>query len=296
VGGFISNGGGGGGSGIPAGGITDGDVADGAAIDYSKLALALSIQLGDLAFDPATQAELDTHTADSTAVHGIADTSALVLTGDARLSDQRTPSDLSVTNAKVAANAAIAMSKLALAITDAEIASGAAISKSKLGALGIVNADVATAAAIAYSKLALTGAIQVADLAFDPATQAELDAAKIYRTGHTIALMGGINVPSGTSDVIPPFFVAVPAGKTAKIVAVRSIIGAGTSVTAKLTKNGVDIAEYSGANAIAVSTSAASVTPGSPPSVASADLLQLVVTAVSGSPENLSVTIVIEVT
>lgn len=75
------------------------------------------------------------HEADTTAVHGIADTAALVLTGDARLSDARIPTDLSVTNAKVSATAAIA--------------------KSKLAALAIVNADVDAAAAIAETKLAL---------------------------------------------------------------------------------------------------------------------------------------------
>jgi hypothetical protein len=62
-----------------------------------------------------------------------------VRTTDARLSDQRTPLDGTVTDAKVAA--------------------GAAIAKSKLGAVGvglaIVDADVSAAAAIAESKLAL---------------------------------------------------------------------------------------------------------------------------------------------
>lgn len=37
------------------------------------------------------QSKVDTHSADTTAVHGIADTAALVLTSDARLSDARTP-------------------------------------------------------------------------------------------------------------------------------------------------------------------------------------------------------------
>lgn len=41
--------------------------------------------------DLATQAELDAHAADTTAVHGIADTTALVVTTDPRLSDARTP-------------------------------------------------------------------------------------------------------------------------------------------------------------------------------------------------------------
>lgn len=56
---------------------------------------------------------LENHASDSTSVHGIADTSSLVYTDDARLSDTRTPPDGSVTNAKVAAGAAIALSKLA---------------------------------------------------------------------------------------------------------------------------------------------------------------------------------------
>lgn len=63
-----------------------------------------------LATDLATQAELDglggtltsaltTHEADTTNVHGIANTAALVLTGDARLSDARTPTAHAATHA-----------------------------------------------------------------------------------------------------------------------------------------------------------------------------------------------------
>lgn len=43
------------------------------------------------AVDMATQAELDAHISDTTNIHGIADTSALVLTNDTRLTDARTP-------------------------------------------------------------------------------------------------------------------------------------------------------------------------------------------------------------
>ncbi len=53
----------------------------------------------------ATDAELAAHEADTTSVHGIVDTAALVLTNDARLSDARTPSDNSVTSAKMADDA-----------------------------------------------------------------------------------------------------------------------------------------------------------------------------------------------
>jgi hypothetical protein len=44
------------------------------------------------AAEATAAAALSTHSADTTAVHGIADTSTLVLTGDSRLSDSRTPS------------------------------------------------------------------------------------------------------------------------------------------------------------------------------------------------------------
>ena len=78
----------------------------------------------------------------------------VVLTNDSRLTDQRTPLDNSVTNAKVSASAAIAQSKLALSITNAEVSGTAAIAKSKLAALNIVDADVAAGAGIAKNKLA----------------------------------------------------------------------------------------------------------------------------------------------
>lgn len=66
---------------------------------------------------------------------GVADVSGAVSDTDTRLSNTRTPTDGSVTNASVAANAAIA--------------------KTKLAALSIANADVASSAAIAESKLVL---------------------------------------------------------------------------------------------------------------------------------------------
>lgn len=50
----------------------------------------------------STPAVLAAHEADTTAIHGITDTSALVLTTDGRLTDQRTPIDGSVTIAKLA--------------------------------------------------------------------------------------------------------------------------------------------------------------------------------------------------
>lgn len=50
----------------------------------------------------ARASAITAHEADTTAVHGISNTANLVLTGDSRLSDARTPTDGSVTAAKVA--------------------------------------------------------------------------------------------------------------------------------------------------------------------------------------------------
>lgn len=62
-----------------------------------------------------------------------------VVTADARLSDQRVPTALSVDNAKVAVGAAILKSKLAsLAIVDADVS---AISPSKITGTAVVTAD-----------------------------------------------------------------------------------------------------------------------------------------------------------
>lgn len=70
-------------------------------------------------------------------------------------------------DASIAAGAAIAYSKLALAlsIVNGDISAAAAIARSKLDfGAGLVNADIAAAAAIAYSKLALSASVKNADL------------------------------------------------------------------------------------------------------------------------------------
>ncbi len=60
----------------------------------------------------SVQGNLTDHENATTNVHGIADTSQLIIEGDARLTNQRVPVDLSVTDAKVAADADIAPTKI----------------------------------------------------------------------------------------------------------------------------------------------------------------------------------------
>lgn len=111
----------------------------------------------------------------------------------------------------------------------------------------------------------------------------------VFRTTHTWTIPDAIAVPSGDTDFIPPFFISLATGQTANVVKARYIISSGTSATVKIQKNGADLTGYTG---ISVTSTAASTT--STQSVADDDRLALVVTAVSGSPKNLSLTLVLE--
>lgn len=111
------------------------------------------------------------------------------------------------------------------------------------------------------------------------------------RMPHTWAVAGEIKVPAGNADVIPGFFVPpLAAGQTVKLVSARHQIGAGTSVTAKLQRNGVDI---TGFTALSVTTTSTLTDPADV-SLAAGDYVQLIVTAVSGTPQNLSFTLSLE--
>ena len=89
-----------------------------------------------------TLTELENHVSGTSNVHGILNTLALVLTSDSRLSDTRTPSDNSVTNAKMADNA----------IDTAEIAN-AAVTNAKLANNAVDTAQIANSA-VTNAKLA----------------------------------------------------------------------------------------------------------------------------------------------
>jgi len=119
-----------------------------------------------------------------------------------------------------------------------------------------------------------------------------------YRIPHTWAIPGEIAVPSGDTDFIVPFFVKLPAGQTASLAIARYVINSGTSVTCKLQVNGVDVTGFTG---ISVTTTPADTDPtddsGFDPgdvALANNDKVALVVTAVSGTPTNMTFTIFID--
>jgi len=108
---------------------------------------------------------------------------------------------------------------------------------------------------------------------------------------HTWAVAGEIKVAVANADVIPGFFVPTPsAGQTIQIVEARYKLGAGTSVTLKLQKNGVDITGYT---ALSVTTTTG-VTQPAFVSLAAGDYIQPIVTAVSGTPQNMSLSITLQ--
>lgn len=108
---------------------------------------------------------------------------------------------------------------------------------------------------------------------------------------HTWAVAGEVKVPVGDADVIPGFFVpSLATGQTVKLVEARHKIGSGTSATVKLQKNGVDITGFTG---ISVTTTA-SLTNPTDVNLAAGDYIQPVVTAVSGTPKNLSLSVALE--
>jgi hypothetical protein len=120
----------------------------------------------------------------------------------------------------------------------------------------------------------------------------DFDHTHIYRYGHTWAISGEIKVPSGNVDFINSFYVSFVAGQSAVLSQARHRINIGTSVTCKIQKNGSDVTEFTG---ISVTQTSVTTNPADV-SLADGDRLALVVTGVSGTPQNLSFTLFIDYT
>lgn len=107
------------------------------------------------------------------------------------------------------------------------------------------------------------------------------------RIPHTWHVPNEVKVAVGDTDFIMPFFIPEPAGQTAKLVAVRYKINAGTSATFKLT---VDAVDALGFTALAATTTTATTDPADV-DVTNGQAIFLVISSVSGVPTNLAVTV-----
>ena len=111
-----------------------------------------------------------------------------------------------------------------------------------------------------------------------------------FRHSQTWTVGGYVNVPIGDVDYINPIFVSVISGQTLKLVAARHRINSGTNATIKLQKNGSDVTGFTG---LSVTTTSTTTDPADV-TLADGDMLQLVVTAISGAPQNMSFTLYFE--
>lgn len=109
--------------------------------------------------------------------------------------------------------------------------------------------------------------------------------------GKTYAIPGTINLPSGDTDYICPFFIKLAPGQTAKLIGVIHRINSGDPITMKFKKNGVDITGFTG---ISVSTTTTFTNP-TDVTLADGDMIQPIVTAIGATPaKNLTYQPIIE--
>lgn len=125
------------------------DYADGLAVNYDAAGSA-----------SAVAGDLTDHENATTNVHGITNTADLVVTTDSRLSDARTPTDGSVTDAKIVAGglSTTAITGTAVVTGDARLSDQRtpldnSVTSAKIVDGTIVNADVSATAAVEFSKL-----------------------------------------------------------------------------------------------------------------------------------------------
>jgi len=131
--------------------------------DDPNFATTVATQIGN----KADSSSVSSHTGATTSVHGITDTSLLVYTADSRLSDQRVPTDGSVTSAKIVdgailnidinAAAAIVDTKLATISTASKVSNSATTATSANTASSIVSRDASGNFVAGTITAAITG-------------------------------------------------------------------------------------------------------------------------------------------
>ena len=126
------------------------------SVDSQTGAVDLSGNYDALGSASAVQSNLDDHENATTNVHGIADTADLIIEGDARLTDQRVPTDGSVTDAKIDAGGLSPSSVTGTAVIDSD----ARLSDERTPLDGsVTDIKVSATADIAPTKIAGTAVV-----------------------------------------------------------------------------------------------------------------------------------------
>ena len=111
-----------------------------------------------------------------------------------------------------------------------------------------------------------------------------------FETVHSWTIGGTLAVASGDTNFIPPFFVTNATGQTVSLARCVHKINSGTSATVDVEVNGTPA---TGFGSISVTTSK-TVTNPADVELADGDEVALVVTAVDGSPKNMTFTVVLK--
>lgn len=177
----------------------------------------------------------------------------------------------------------------------------------KKGVVTLATADIEGLVAALAGKQAsdadLTAIAELATQAFGrelltksnaEAARTALEARKsgpiVFYETQTFTIPDEIAVAAGDVNFLPPIKIALVAGQTSKIVKVLHRINSGTSATVKLQKNGADLTGFTG---IEVKPEDKETDPADQ-EIANGDKIALVVTAVSGTPKNMTFSVVIQ--
>ena len=176
----------------------------------------------------ATTSALSSHASDTTSVHGIADTADLVVTSDPRLTDTRTPTDNTVSTAKIVDSSVTADKLAGDSVTSAKIADDA-VTTGKIANGTIVNADINASAAIDWTKLAISSTVSATELGYvdgvTSAIQTQLDAKYSSASATTdLALKANLASPALTGTPTAP--TATAGTNTTQIATTAFVTGA----------------------------------------------------------------------
>jgi len=170
---------------------------------------------------------VSSHAAVTTSVHGITDTSNLVYTDDSRLSDARTPTDGSVTDAKITVGGLSPSSITGTAVVDADsrltderTPSDNSVTSAKIVNGAIVDEDINAAAAIAPTKINGTAVVD-SDSRLTDARTPTAHAASHASGGSDPVTLAQSQITNLTTDLsakaplASPTFTGTPAAPTA---------------------------------------------------------------------------------